>query len=118
MNATEEQIESSAATVADADAGEALKKEGQTQVAGHNGDFIRQAVAIVREHFAATKQPFAFDAVRLKCEQLGIKPMHPNAWGALPRSCRKFIRADATKAPVASTITSARARKMPYYIGV
>ena len=94
--------------------GEQLKEQCQKQIARHNNEFITRSKQIVHD-IAKTGDPFKFDEVRLKCEREGIIPAHPNAWGALPRSCRDFIKL-TDSAPSKSSITSAHSRKLPWYV--
>jgi len=98
-------------------AGEALKQEGQQKVARHSSEFMERAKKIVEDVFAKPGRPFTFTQVRLYCAQSGVLPNHPNAWGALPRSCRTFIKLVPSMPPEKSSIASAHARKLPFYIG-
>lgn len=60
----------------------ALRDRGASQVLAHaGGDWKQQAIDCIRRHWSG-REGIAED-FRRTCMEEGIKPHHPNAWGAL-----------------------------------
>ena len=68
----------------DAKEGEILKQEGIARVCRTNQEFLEEAREVARQAIQI-RGPVTMDIVRAVCEQLGIVPNHPNAWGGVFR---------------------------------
>lgn len=62
--------------------GDALKTEGQAQVAEHNHVFMETMRTFARNH-AVHHGSVTSDDLRLYAAEHGLVPKHPNAWGAI-----------------------------------
>ena len=74
--------------------GEALKAAGMTQALERAGmTFVERACAVVQKVHGGER--ILAEAWRATCEEHGVRPHHPNAWGALTSSMarRGIIRA-------------------------
>ena len=65
--------------------GEALKADGMTQTLERAGTaFVDRACAVIQKVHAGER--LLAETWRATCEEHGVRPHHPNAWGALTSS--------------------------------
>ena len=68
--------------------GEWLGQQGMDLVLENQADdFVARVAEVVRHYFRG--EEILFEAIRAKAEAAGVKPTHPNAWGA---ACNAILR--------------------------
>lgn len=85
----------------------AAKKKALEKVADNSGDFVADALAAIRELPAGR---YTGEDFRIALEERGVKPHHPNAWGALTSIAarRKIIEATTSMRAMRSKKSHAR----------
>jgi hypothetical protein len=68
--------------------GEWLGQQGMDLVLQNQADdFVARVAEVIRHYFRG--EDVLFEAIRAKAEAAGVKPKHPNAWGA---ACNAILR--------------------------